>query len=409
MVVCAGRVPPGTAGLFHAARCNEPLIMELSSAGERGVIPPPVEDDIANAVGDVVASLPAAIRRKQPANLPELSQPQVLRHYLRLSQMCMGADITLDMMGTCTIKYSPKLHEHIVRQSKVWDLHPLQDEATLQGVLEIIYRFERMMCEISGLDASSFQAGSGAQGIYTNACIIDLCQFNLHKTFGAPHGGIGQACAAVGASAKLAPFLPGPVVTFDGESYHINPARPDAIHRIRAFFGNIQTVIKSYAWVCSLGADGLKAVAETAVLNNNYLAAKISRLKGVGLAWPGYNYHRLEQVRYSMQKLYEETGVTSHDVMWRMVDYGLQHYMLSHHPMLVPEPFTIEPGESYSIGELDEYVDVLEKIIAEAYATPDIVKSAPHRASVSKVDEVSIDDPQRWAFTYRGFKARTDY
>ncbi|MBM3517874.1 MAG: glycine dehydrogenase subunit 2, partial [Alphaproteobacteria bacterium] len=502
---------------FHAARWNEPLIMRMSSPGERGVVLPEVEAGIAAAVGDVLKGLPPAIRRQRPPKLPEVSQPQVLRHYLRLSQMTMGADVTPDMMGTCTIKYSPKLHEQLVRQPWVWDLHPLQDEDTLQGILEIMYRFGKMMGAIAGLDAFTFQPGSGAQGIYTNACIIrayhesrgelgkrreiittafshpsdaaapavagfrvltlmpgdrgvadvaalkavlsertagfmltnpedtglynpniremvdlvhkagglcaydqangngllgivragdtgfDLCQFNLHKTFSAPHGGIGQGCAAVGVRKHLEPFLPKPVVIFDGKQYRLDGDRPQAIEKIRAFLGNIQTVLKAYAWVMNLGGEGLRAVAETAVLNSNYLLAKIKDIRGMSVPWPNNNYHRLEQVRYSMEKLHADTGVTTHDAMWRMVDFGMQHYMTSHHPMLVPEPFTIEPGESYSIDELDECVEIMRRLSEEAYATPEIVKSAPHRASVTRVDEQLIDDPKRWAFTYRAF------
>ena len=506
--------------LFHAARWNEPLIMGMSSPGERGVIPPAVDPAIAKATGDVAGKLPASVRRKRAPALPEVSQPQVLRHYIRLSQMCMGADVTSDMMGTCTIKYSPKVHEQVVRQPWVWDLHPLQDDDSIQGILEVMYRFERMMCEIAGMDAFTFEAGSGAQGIYTNACLIrkyhkargegdrrtemlttasshpadaaapavagyrvitlmpgrrgfpevgavkaalsertaglmmtnpedtgiynphieeivalvheagglcaydqangngmlgivragdtgfDLCQFNLHKTFSAPHGAIGQGCAPVGVKKALVPFLPGPVVTFDGKRYRITGERREAIERIRIFLGNVQTIIKAYAWVMSLGPEGLKAVAETAVLNSNYLLEKIRKLKGVTIPWPENNYHRMEQIRYSMEKVHQDTGVGAHDVMWRMIDYGVQHFMLSHHPMLVAEPFTIEPGESYSVDELDEYVEILRRVIDEAYRDPEIVKTAPHRSSVTKVDERGIDQPGTWAFTYRAFQGK---
>ena len=157
---------------FHAARWNEPLIMELSEMGARGIKPPAVDDEISNIVGDVVGNLPKGARRKNLPKLPEVSQHRVLRHFLRLSQMCMGFDVATDMMGTCTMKYSPKVHEHIARSSKLADLHPLQNIKSLQGLLELMHSFNQMMCEVSGMDEFTFQPASGAQGIYTNACLI---------------------------------------------------------------------------------------------------------------------------------------------------------------------------------------------------------------------------------------------
>jgi glycine dehydrogenase subunit 2 len=505
---------------FHAARWAEPLIMQLSVPGERGLLVAEPEPAIQRAVPEPLARVPESLRRQQPPPLPEVSQARVLRHYTRLSQMTMGVDVTPDMMGTCTMKYSPKLHEALARLPQLAEQHPAQDPATMQGTLEIIYRFGRMMAEIAGMDEVSFQAGSGAQGIYTNACIMrayhatngegsrrtelittafshpadaaapavagyrvvtlmpgpmgypepealraalsdrtaglmlanpedtgffnphvremvalvhaagglcgydqangngllgilragdvgfDLCQFNLHKTFSAPHSSIGQGAAAVCVKAKLARFLPPPVVTFDGERYGLEAARPDAIEKIRSFLGNVQTVLKAYAWAMNLGAEGLHAVAETAVLNSNYLLARLRTLRGIDLPWPANTSHRLEQVRYSMARLFEETGVSSSAAKWRMIDYGLQHYMESHVPMLVPQPFTIEPGESYTLAELDECVAVLERIVAEAYATPELVNTAPHRTSVPRLDQAAADDPRRWAFTWRAWQRK---
>jgi glycine dehydrogenase subunit 2 len=504
---------------FHAARWNEKLITDLGSPGERGVLLPEVEAAIAQAVPDPLAAVPASLRRAAPPSLPEVSQARVLRHYVRLSQMTMGVDATPDMMGTCTMKYSPKLHEAVARRPALAELHPDQDVATLQGLLEILHRFGRMMAEIAGMDEVSFQAGSGAQGIYTSARIMrafheqrgegerdelittafshpidaaapavagfrvitlmpgplgypeigalraalshrtaglmlacpedtglfnphlgemvelvhavgglcgydqangngvlgviragdagfDLCQFNLHKTFSAPHSSIGQGAAAVCVKAPLARFLPRPLVAFDGERYWLDDDRPDSIGKIRDFFGNVQTVLKAYAWVLSLGAEGLRAVAETAVLNSNYLVAKLGALRGVELPWPSNTQHRIEQVRYSLAPLHAETGVSSSDVKWRMIDYGVQHYMESHVPMLVPQPFTIEPGESYTLEELDQCVAILARIIEEARETPELVKSAPHRASVRRLDEAAADDPLRWAFTARAWRRK---
>jgi glycine dehydrogenase subunit 2 len=505
---------------FHAARWAEPLVMQLHVPGERGVLVAEPDLAIRQAVPDPLAGVPAGLRRKQPPALPEVSQARVLRHYTRLAQMTMGVDAAPDMMGTCTMKYSPKVHETLARMPQLAEQHPAQDPATMQGTLEILWRFGRMMAEIAGMDEVSLQAGSGAQGIYTNACIMgayhaangegarrtelittafshpadaaapavagyrvitlmpgrlgypevealrealsdhtaglmlanpedtglfnphvremvdlvhaagglcgydqangngvlgilragdagfDLCQFNLHKTFSAPHSSIGQGAAAVCVKAPLARFLPPPVVTFDGSRYGLAADRPEAVEKIRGFLGNVQTVLKAYAWTMSLGAEGLRAVAETAVLNSNYLLTKLRALRGIDIPWPANSRHRLEQVRYSMARLFEETGVSSSAVKWRMIDYGMQHYMESHVPMLVPQPFTIEPGESYTLTELDECVAALTRIVAEAYATPELVNAAPHRASVRPLDEAAADDPQRWAFTWRAWQRK---
>ena len=503
---------------YHAVRWNEPLIMEMGNVGERGILPAGVEDEIVAEVGDVASTIPPSMKRKEPPALPELSQPQVLRHYMRLSQMCLGADVTPDIgSGTCTMKYNPKVNEAIARLAQVTELHPSQDEGTLQGILEIMYRFGRIMCEISGMDEFSLQPGSGAQGIYTNACIIrayhhsrgegekrneiittafshpsdaatpavagfraitlmpgeqgypelealkmvlsertaglmltnpedtglfsphiqefvrlvkeagglsaydqanangilgitrtgdtgfDLCQFNIHKTFSSPHASTGQGCGAVGVKKELARFLPVPVVSFDGATYHLDHDRPDAIGKIRSYLGNVQTVARGYAWVMNLGGDGLRAVAETAVLNNNYLAHKLSKVRGVSLPWP-HAGRTLEQARYSWEKLREDTGVTTTDLGRRITDYGFQPYMESHVPRIVPEPSTLEPTESYTLDELDEYVAVLEEMSREAYEAPEMAKSAPHRDSTTKhEDEAGFSDTRRGAMTWRAY------
>jgi glycine dehydrogenase subunit 2 len=428
--------------------------------------------------------------------------------------MTLGMDLIPDTLGTCTMKYSPKVNERLARSERVADLHPDQDETTTQGILEIAYHLGRMLAEISGLDAFSFQPGGGAQGIYTNACLIrayhrsrgeagrrdeiittafshpadaatpavagfrvitlmpgmkgypdvaaleaavsertaglmftnpedtglfnpnvaefvrivhaagglcaydqanangilgitrardagfDLCQFNLHKTFSAPHASIGPACGAVGVTRELERFLPVPVIQFDGTRYWLDRDRPDSIGKVRGFLGNLQVVVRAYAWIMSLGADGLRTVAETAVLNNNYLAKKIAEIPGATISYPEGG-RRLEQVRYSWEGLREETGVGTDDVRRRVVDFGLQAPFTSHYPMLVPEPFTLEPSESLSRADLDEHVEALRQIAAEARADPELVRRAPHAGPVHRIDEAAVDDPDRWAMTWR--------
>ena len=235
---------------------------------------------------------------------------------------------------------------------------------------------------------------------------FDLCQFNLHKTFSAPHGSIGMGCAAVGVKEPLRRFLPRPLVTHDGESYGLDYDAGEGIDKIRAFIGNVHAVLKAYSWVRSLGAEGLRAVAETAVLNNNYMLSEIRKIKGTTIPWPKNNYPKLEQVRYSWEPLYEETGVSSHDIMNRMVDFGMQHYMESHVPMLVPQPFTLEPGESLTIEEMDHMLGALRQIAEEAYGDPDTVKGGPHRAATVPIDGDVPEDPDCWAFTSRAYRRK---
>lgn len=505
---------------FHQARWNEPLILDMGTPGERGYVPPAVEPELAAEAGDAASLLPPALRRQDPPRLPELAQPTVLRHYLRLSQMTMGAHITPDAsLGTCTMKYSPLVNEQFARQPEMTELHPLQDDETVQGILEIVYRLEQMLCEISGMDAFSFQPGGGSQAIFLNASIIrayhesrgeleqrreiistafshpidaaapavagfrvitlmpgpngyadiealkavvsertaglmitnpddtgifnphieemtrivheagglcaydqanangilgmtraresgfDLCQFNLHKTFSVPHGSTGPACGAAGVTEELARFLPVPMAAYDGTKYFWDYDRPESVGKVRSFLGNLQAVLRAYAWILSHGAEGLEEVAKTAVLNNNYLASKLARIPGVEIPFSG-NGHRLQEVRYSWQPLLEATGVNTEDVRRRMVDFGLQGYFTSHHPVLVPEPFTLEPSESWGKADLDHYVDAIEQISREAHDDPEFVRMAPYNAPIHRIDEDAIDTPDRWAMTWRGFKRK---
>ena len=158
---------------FHQARWDEPIIFELSRQGQRGVLVPPAEPEMRAAVGDVLTALPPGLRRERPPALPELAQPQVVHHYFRLSQENLGADLNIEIgQGTCTMKYSPKINEQFARDPRMSDLHPLQDPETVQGILEVMFRFEGILKEISGMDRFSLQPGAGSAAIYTNASII---------------------------------------------------------------------------------------------------------------------------------------------------------------------------------------------------------------------------------------------
>jgi len=505
---------------FHQARWDEPIIFELSQPGQRGILVPEFEDGAQDQVPGLPA-LPEKMRRQQPPALPELSQPQVLRHYVRLSQENLGADLNVDVgQGTCTMKYSPKINEQLARSPKMADLHPLQDRGTVQGILEVMARFEEILKAISGMDRFSLQPGAGSAAIYANAAIIrayhasrgeaaqrdeiittifshpsnaacartagfkiitlypdeegypdlaalkaavsertaglmitnpedtgiynpeiaefvqvvhdagglcaydqanangilgitrareagfDLCHFNLHKTFSTPHGCGGPGAGAVGVTGELARFLPVPVVSFDGQQYYLDWDRPDSIGKIGPFYGNAAVVLRAYAWVMSLGADGLREVAETAVLNNNYLLNRMLQIRGVSAPY-AKGKRRIEQVRYSWADLAEETGVHSEEIGLRAADFGV-HYWTSHHPFIVPEPCTLEPTESYSKQELDEYADIMAHVAQEARTAPDLVKAAPHNSTIHAIDHAPLDDPARWAVTWRAYRRKAE-
>ncbi len=168
-----------------------------------------------------------------------------------------------------------------------------------------------------------------------------------------------------------------------------------------------RVLLRAYSWIRSLGAEGLKEAARVAVLNNNYALEKIKRIKGASAPY-AEGKRRIEQVRYSWETLTKETGVTTEDVAYRMADFGF-HLWSSHHPFIVPEPFTIEPTESYSRAEIDEYIAGLEKIAAEAYEEPEKVKNAPYNSVVHKIDNSTLDDPEKWAITWRAYLKKHKY
>ncbi|MBW1722160.1 MAG: aminomethyl-transferring glycine dehydrogenase subunit GcvPB [Deltaproteobacteria bacterium] len=501
---------------FHSPVWSEPIIMEMGRKGERGILPPRTEEEIRSVVGEARSYVPEKMRRKEVPNLPEIAQPQVLRHFLHLSQMCLGMETNIDAEGTATMKYSPKVNEALARMPEMTEIHPFQAEETVQGILEIIYKLDLFLREISGLDRFTFQPPGGSMATYTNACILrayhsergegaqrdevittlfshpcnaatsatagfkvitlmpgddgypdfealkaalsertaglmitnpedtgiynprikeftdavhevgglcfydqanangilgitrareagfDACHFNLHKTFSSPHGSFGPGCAAYGVREHLAKYLPKPLVTYDGKMYRLDHDRPDSIGKVREFHGFVPAVLRAYAWIMSLGAEGLVEVARTSVLNNNYLTKRIEDIKGTVRYYAPGRY-RLEQTRWSWEKLTQDTGVGTLDIQRRMVDYGLQSFFMSHHPWVVPEPFTPEFCESYSIDDMEYWSAVLKRISEEAYSDPELVKSAPHRAPIHMVKYEDLDNPDKWAMTWRAY------
>jgi glycine dehydrogenase subunit 2 len=200
---------------------------------------------------------------------------------------------------------------------------------------------------------------------------------------------------------ELARFLPVPLIEFDGAKYHLNYDRPESIGKIGPFYGVAPVVLRAYAWVMALGAEGLREVAEIAVLNNNYLLDKVLEIPGVSAPYAA-GKRRIEQVRYSWEELTKETGVHSEEIGLRAADFGV-HYWTSHHPFVVPEPCTLEPTESYSKDELDEYAAILAHVADEARTDPELVKTAPHHSTIHTIDHAPLDDPSQWAMTWRAY------
>ena len=504
---------------YQQARWDEPILLELGNPGERGILVPQAAAKVARLAGPVNKLLPAGLRRKHAPKLPELSQMQVLRHYMRLSQETIGTDINIDIgLGTCTMKYSPKINEQFVRSPKLAEVHPCQDDATTQGILEIMYRTEQYLKAISGMDKVSLQAGGGSQAIFANVETIrryhesrgegeqrneiittilshpanpgaaatlgykvitlypgadglpdlealkaavskhtaalmitnpedtgiynhriqqfvkivhkagglcsydqanlngvfgitrakeagfDMCHYNLHKSFSSPHGCQGPAAGAQCVSQKLAPFIAVPTVEFDGKKYYLDYDRPDSIGKLRKFYGVPAVLVRVYAFIRSLGPDGMKEIGELSILNNNYMLKKLLEIKGLTLPWAPGKF-RMEQARLSWEELTKETGVTTDDICRRILDYGFQDYFASHHPRVITEPFTPEPVESYSKDDIDEFVAAFKAIAQEARTNPQLVKTAPHKAALAtQIDESGLTSWQKFATTWRAYK-----
>lgn len=504
---------------FHEARWDEPIIMELGNPGERGVMVPKADKRVVEATGSVEELFPKGLKRKKPPKLPEMSQMQVLRHYMRLSQETIGTDINIDIgLGTCTMKYSPKIHEQFIRSDKLKELHPYQDESTVQGILEIIYQLEQYLKAISGMSKVSLQPSGGTQAIFANVetirayheargegekrneiittilshpgnpgaaatlgykvitlypdengipdiealkaavsehtaalmitnpedtgiynekirqfvdivheagglCVydqanlnglfgitrardagFDMCHYNLHKSFSSPHGCQGPGAGAQCVSEELAKYVAAPTVEFDGEKYYLDDNRPDSIGKLRKYYGVPAVLVRAYAYIRSLGPDGIKQIAELSILNNNYMLKKLLEIDGLSMPMAEGKY-RLEQARLSWKELTDETGVTTDDICRRIVDYGFQDYFASHHPRIIPEPFTPEPVETYSKDDIDEFVAAFKAIAEEARNDPELVKTAPHKAALgSQIQEEYLTEWEKFATTWRAFR-----
>ena len=499
--------------MFKQARWDEPTIFEIGVPGKRGYTLPKLEEEITEAVKTPEEIIPEKMRRKNTPNLPELSEVEVVRHFTRLSQMNYGVDSGLYPLGSCTMKYNPKVNETLVRHRGIAWIHPYQDESTVQGILEMLYKLSKWLAEITGTKEVCLQPSAGAHGELLgtlimrayhrlngelekrreiivpdsahgtnpasaamagfevvvvpsdrNGCVdiealksavskrtaglmltnpntfgifernieeiakivheaggllyydganlnailgkvrpgdmgFDIVHINIHKTFGTPHGGGGPGAGPVGVSEELEKFLPIPRIAFDGKRYYLDYNRPYSVGKIRSFYGNIAVLLKAYAYILSLGAEGLEEVAEVSVLNANYVAKKLAEIRGFRLPFDEKTPRKHECV-FSAKQLKNEAGIQALNVAKRLLDYGL-HAPTMYFPLIVEEALMIEPTESFEKEELDKFIEALRKISEEAYAQPDKVLKAPHNTSVGRVDEVRASHPRTMALSWR--------
>ncbi len=470
---------------------TEPLITELSQPGRRGVrFPAP----------DVpLSSLPAGLTRGD-LPLPELSEVDVVRHFTRLSQLNYSIDTGFYPLGSCTMKYNPKINEETARLSGFANAHPLQPVETVQGSLALMYHLQEALKEIGGFAAVTLQPAAGAHGEMTGVLImrayhqaggdsrrdkilipdsahgtnpassamagmrvvqlpsdargnvdlealraecddtllglmltnpntlglfeehilevtrmvhaagglvygdganlnallgiarpgdlgIDVMHFNLHKTFSTPHGGGGPGAGPVGVAEPLAEFLPAPVVDI------IEPAEDDipplygfvtprrSIGRVKAFHGHFAMMVRAYTYILMHGPEGLRQIAENAVLNANYLMA---RLKS---AYP-VPYERACMHEFVAEgRIAGAEGVRALDIAKRLLDYGF-HPPTNYFPLIVHEALMIEPTETESRRTLDAFAEALLQIAEEARSNPGLLHEAPHTTPVGRLDEV---------------------
>ncbi|MHB0987526.1 MAG: aminomethyl-transferring glycine dehydrogenase subunit GcvPB [Bellilinea sp.] len=469
----------------------EPTVYELSSSGRIGMRFP--ESDVP------LADLPAGLERES-LPLPELSELDVVRHFTHLSQLNYSIDGGYYPLGSCTMKYNPKINEDTARLPGFAFTHPLQPAETVQGNLALMYELQEYLKEISGFAAVSLQPAAGAHGEFTGVMIIkayhevmghtnrtkmlipdsahgtnpatsamrgfevvgvpsdsrgnvdlialkalcddtvaglmltnpntlglfeehvvevlglihgcgglvygdganlnallgiarpgdigfDVMHFNLHKTFSTPHGGGGPGSGPVGVAAHLVDFLPGPnaVIVEEGsdeEAPLFDLAMPaQSIGRVKSFHGHFGMLVRAFTYISMYGADGMRKIAEHAVLNANYLLAKLR-----------HTYHvphdRICMHEFVMEGVFEDApGVHALDIAKRLMDYKF-HPPTNYFPLIVHEALMIEPTETENKQTLDAFADALIKIAAEAHTQPDLLHGAPHITPIGRLDEV---------------------
>jgi glycine dehydrogenase subunit 2 len=471
-------------------RADFPLIFERSVPGRRGFgLPAP---DVPSVPLEQLVP-PGALRSRPPA-LPEVSELDVVRHYTQLSHRNFSIDEGFYPLGSCTMKYNPKLHEEVARLPGFARLHPYTPEELVQGALRLLWELGEELRELAGMDAVTFQPAAGAHGELVGLLMVrayfasrgerrtrvivpdsahgtnpataamvgyevvtvrsdsrgnldlaaleeqldhrtaalmltnpntlglfeehvdriaervhavgaqmyldganfnamvgvtrpgdqgfDVMHMNLHKTFSTPHGGGGPGAGVVAVKAHLEPFLPVPVVVREGDRYRLDFDRPQSIGRVRAFYGNFANLVRAYAYVRSLGAEGLRAVAEHAVLHANYVRARLAPYYEI--PYPRVCKHEFVASGVRQKK---RDGVTTKDIAKRLLDYGF-HAPTVYFPLIVEEAIMVEPTETESLQTLEAFVDAMIAIDRECREDPEKVRTAPHTTPVGRLDEV---------------------
>ena len=463
------------------------LIYEKSRAGRRaGTLPNP---------GLPVPELPEELRRSEPPRLPELSEPELVRHFTALSTRNFGIDTGFYPLGSCTMKYNPRVNERLVGLPGFRDLHPLQDEDGAQGALELMWRLQEILGEVAGLPAVSLQPAAGSQGELTGLLLMrayfdekgeleqrrkvvipdtahgtnpasvtmagfevlpvatdargnvdvedlrakvdgttaglmltnpstlglfdenieqiarifhgsgalmyydganlnavcgisrpgdmgfDIVHYNLHKTFSQPHGGGGPGGGPIAVRETLEPYLPVPAVVRDGERFRLDFDRPRSIGKVRGFTGPFGVFVRSYAFIRMWGPR-LREMSEVAVLNANYLLARIRDSYELP-----YDRLCMHEFVVSARRLKREHGVTALDVAKRLMDSDF-HPPTIYFPLVVPEALMVEPTETEAKETLDAFADAMVEIAREAAEEPQLLKEAPHGRPVERLDEV---------------------
>jgi glycine cleavage system P protein (glycine dehydrogenase) subunit 2 len=468
-------------------------IFEKGAPGRRAFSCPQLD------VPQVDGLLPGAFRRSESPRLPEVSEPELVRHYVNLSKKNFDLDSGFYPLGSCTMKHNPRVHERVAALPGHARLHPLQDPRRAQGALELMWNLERSLAEIAGLPHVSLQPSAGSHGelagvlltrafhadrgdtrtkvltpdtahgtnpatvrmagyevvkLGTNpdggidlddlrakadedvACLMltnpntlgvfdrnireiaeivhgvgatlyydganlnaimgisrpgdmgfDIVHFNLHKSFTQPHGGGGPGSGPIAVADRMEPFLPRPVITRgrDG-TFDLDDDRPKSIGKLRGFQGNYGCFVRSYAYIRSLGAEGLKDASETAVLNANYLLARLREL-GVADKLPlAFGELCMHEFVLSGAPMKRDLQIRTLDLAKRLLDHGF-HPPTVYFPLLVDEALLIEPTETETRETLDAFAEAIAAILREAQEDPSIAREAPHTTPVRRLDE----------------------
>jgi glycine dehydrogenase subunit 2 len=463
------------------------LIFERSKPGRRaGAVPRPELP---------VPDVPEELRRREPPRLPELAEPEIVRHFTALADRTFGVDTGFYPLGSCTMKHNPRVNERVVALPGFRDLHPLQDEDGAQGALELMWRLQEILAEVCGLDAVSLQPAAGSQGELTGLMLMrayfadrgegerrttvitadtahgtnpasvtmagytlqkvetdargnldlddlrakvneetaglmltnpstlglfdehieevasifhdagallyydganlnavcglsrpgdmgfDIVHINLHTTFSQPHGGGGPGGGPIVVRDMLEPFLPVPAVVRDGDRFRLDYDRPKSIGKVRGYTGPFGVFVRSYAFIRTYG-PGLRAMSEAAVLNANYMLARLRDAYELP-----FDRLCMHEFVLSARRLKREHGVTALDVAKRLMDYGF-HPPTIYFPLIVPEALMIEPTETEPKETLDAFCDAMIEIARDAAEHPELLKEAPHHRPVRRLDEV---------------------